>query len=114
MRPAPWFTIEKFRMSNMGPVGSRYGAFRIPYEHKHLLHVIVSDGPLWEHVSATLPNRCPNWNEMCFLKDLFWNDEEAVMQLHPPKSQYVNHHPHCLHLWRPLEEVIPLPPLMFV
>lgn len=46
---------------------------------------------------------------MCFIKDLFWGEEEVVMQLHPAKSQYVNQHDYCLHLWRPKTIAIPLP-----
>lgn len=59
----------------------------------------------WEHVSITLTDveRCPKWDEMAYIKDLFWNEDELVVQLHPPKDQYVNLHPHCLHLWRPVE-----------
>jgi hypothetical protein len=68
----------------------------------------------WEHVSVSCSKRIPNWLEMCFVKELFWQDEEAVMQLHPPKSEYVNHHPNCLHLWRPLNAAIPLPPSILV
>lgn len=44
------------------------------------------------------------------VKELFWDDEQAVMQLHPPKSTYRNHHPGCLHMWRPTDQNIPLPP----
>ena len=43
-------------------------------------------------------------------KDLCWAAEEAVMQLHPPRSKWINNHPYCLHLWRPLNQEIPLPP----
>jgi hypothetical protein len=76
--------------------------------------IASSEGMGWEHVSVSLKNRCPNWPEMCFVKDLFWEDEEAVMQIHPPKSDYINCHPYCLHLWRPLAETIPLPPSVLV
>lgn len=58
----------------------------------------------------SLKNRCPNWFEMDYVKDLFWAEEETVMQLHVPKSEHINCHPHCLHLWRPLGVKIPLPP----
>ena len=68
----------------------------------------------WEHVSVSLPNRCPNWLEMCHIKDLFWDKNEAVMQLHPAKSEYVNIHQFCLHLWKPLKAEIPLPPMVAV
>lgn len=68
----------------------------------------------WEHVSVSCANRTPNWAEMCFVKDLFWGEEETVLQYHPPRSTYVNCHPLCLHLWRPLDAAIPMPPPMLV
>lgn len=74
---------------------------------------ILSSGPDdntgWEHVSVSTEHRPPNWQEMCFVKDVFWEDEECVMQLHPPRSQYVNCHEYCLHLWRPIDGKIPMP-----
>ncbi len=51
---------------------------------------------------------------MCFVKNLFWRDDEAVMQIHPKKSEYVNNHPFCLHLWRKADKEIDLPPKGFV
>lgn len=72
----------------------------------------ISDG--WEHVSVSTRRRPPNWQEMCFVKDLFWDDEEAVVQYHPPKSEYVNNHPYCLHLWRNVLRPIELPPSIMV
>jgi hypothetical protein len=67
----------------------------------------------WEHVSISTERRPPNWSEMCFVKDLFWAPEECVIQYHPPRSEYVNNHPHCLHLWKPPFDV-PLPPSVMV
>ena len=56
----------------------------------------------WEHVSvAPFDQHTPSWDDMCRLKDIFFEDEEAVIQMHPPKSQYVNLKDNCLHLWRP-------------
>jgi len=99
------------------------GLFVIPHPSidDYLLTCIVSDGGGWEHVSITLHQkvsqtrrkavkRTPTWSEMCYVKSLFWDDEEAVMQLHPLKSQHVNRHDYCLHLWRPVRQDIPLPP----
>jgi hypothetical protein len=37
---------------------------------------------------------------MCFVKGLFWDDEDVAIQFHPAKSEYVNFHPFALHLWR--------------
>lgn len=56
-------------------------------------------GYVWQHVSVSLANRCPAWDEMCKVKDLFWEPEETVVQFHPPHSEYVNNHKYCLHLW---------------
>lgn len=78
------------------------------------LRMIVSWGMGWEHVSASLPHRCPTWEEMCRIKGWFWEPEDVVMQLHPRESQYVNLARYCLHLWRPTEHVIPEPPSIFV
>lgn len=96
------------------------GAFFVtgptPIEQK--LVIIASDGvgdnKGWEHVSVSMKNRCPNWPEMNFVKELFWEDDECVMQLHPPKKDYVNCHPYCLHLWRPIDDEIPRPPPLLV
>lgn len=68
----------------------------------------------WEHVSVSLGHRTPLWEEMCIVKDLFWNEDECVVQYHPPKAEYVNHHPHCLHLWKPINTQIPTPPSLLV
>jgi len=87
------------------------------------LHIIASNGLGWEHVSVHSCTgqalgkhkvRTPNWREMCQAKDYFWEDEDVVMQLHPKRSEYVNCHPHVLHLWRPTNAEIPTPPSILV
>lgn len=84
-----------------------------------ILRIIASDAEYdvskgWEHVSVSLPNRCPNWPEMCFVKDLFWTEDETVIQFHPPKADYVNNHAFCLHMWRDTKFNIRLPPSILV
>ena len=72
----------------------------------------------WEHVSVSPCSQkrktCPTWEEMCAIKNMFFENDEAVVQYHPPKSDYVNNHPYCLHLWRPTNQEIPRPPKLFV
>lgn len=75
---------------------------------------IASWGMGWEHVSVSTQHRCPTWEEMNWIKDQFFDSDEAVMQLHPPKHNYINNHPHCLHLWKPVDVEIPQPPLEMV
>ena len=89
------------------------GAFLIPYKGKYL-SVISSEGEGWEHVSVSLKHRCPVWEEMCFIKDLFWDETDCVIQYHPPRSDYVNNHKYCLHLWRPMDVELPRPPSWMV
>jgi len=79
-----------------------------------LYRIIASWGGRWDHVSMSLEDRCPTWEEMCWVKDLFWNAKETVIQYHPSKNRYVNNHPYCLHLWKPQRHTIPLPPVSFV
>jgi len=81
-----------------------------PTARSQELKVIVSDGMDWDHVSVSLPNRCPNWPEMAFVKELFFEPSETVIQFHPAIEEYVNQHPYCLHLWRSQLEVHKLPP----
>ncbi len=80
------------------------------------LQIIASDGEGWEHVSVSIleSKNTPTWDEMCTVKDIFWEGEDVVMQLHPKRSEYVNHYPGCLHLWRPTDKTIPTPPMMMV
>ena len=84
------------------------------------LALIASDGEEWEHVSVYayrlmgrtgVPQmRTPTWKEMTFVKALCWDDEDVAVQFHPRRSEYVNCHPHVLHLWRPTTATFPTPP----
>lgn len=108
--------IEKYRIVGGAsqPGSGAYGAFKAwcPVMDRYL-NIMAFDGRLepgipedhparaWEHVSVSALFT-PTWNEMCWVKDAFWEDEEFVLQFHPPKSEYVNVHGRCLHLWRPI------------
>ena len=81
---------------------------------KDVFNVLASNGEGWEHVSVSLVYRCPTWQEMCHIKTIFWDDDETVVQYHPSKEDYVNFHPYCLHLWKPLNEVLPKPPTILI
>jgi hypothetical protein len=97
--------------------GDRFGAFIIMGPKGERLTIMSSGADHeygWEHVSVSTPRRTPNWGEMCFVKDLFWRDDETVIQFHPPRAEYVNYHRHCLHLWRPVRGELPLPPSILV
>lgn len=83
---------------------------------KRWASVIWSNGAGWEHVSVAPYNRriVPSWDDMCRLKDMFFREDETVVQYHPAKSEYVNNVPNCLHLWRPTAAEMPTPPAIMV
>ena len=76
--------------------------------------VVWSFGCGWDHVSVSYANRTPTWDEMCVVKDMFFRKDEVVVEYHPAADEYVNQHPHCLHLFRPQEETVPTPPYWMV
>lgn len=94
------------------------GGFGIVYNMlgKKFGTVIWSFGGGWEHVSVApfKKSHTPTWDEMCALKDMFFHEDETVVQYHPAKSDYVNVVGNCLHLWRPLEQQMPTPPAVMV
>src|SRR3954469_13784025 len=116
MRPTPWHLAEPYRIQKLFPVppGQPGGYFEIPFSRTSaILRVVATSaapGVDWEHVSVSLRKRTPNWFEMDFIKDIFWLETETVLQFHVPKSEHINCHPNCLHLWRPVKFAVPLPP----
>ena len=70
----------------------------------------------WDHVSVAplKSNKMPTWDQMCKVKEIFFRDDEAVIQIHPPKDQYVNNKSNCLHLWRSNDKKMLLPPSFMV
>lgn len=100
--------------------GEFYGDFVLRIGDSHLFVIAGKGehgiwpfpGEPWDHVSVSVrgEKRCPTWEEMCRVKDLFFDEEECVVQYHPPKSDYVNTHNYVLHLWRPTESSIVMPP----
>lgn len=110
--------LEQYRIRS-GPMASdasygNNGAFRVPLAHGQFVNVIVSEEYGWQHVSVSRVDRPPTWGEMCEVKALFFDDEETVVQYHPARSVYVNFHPNCLHMWRPLGEPLPTPPTWMI
>lgn len=101
------------------------GVFIIPvyYDEPGIKYYqcIVSDGMGWRHLSVVMlnekkepANTMPSWEDMCYLKDLFWDVTACVVQYHPPHSEYVNNHQYCLHLWEPTDFTLPMPDSIMV
>lgn len=94
------------------------GNFSVAIKNKVTAHCISSDGLGWEHVSVHIVDRrikrIPTWEEMCYIKKIFWEDEDWVVQFHPAKSEYVNNDEFVLHLWKLKNEEFPTPPSFLV
>ena len=41
--------------------------------------IVWSNGGGWEHVSVSYRRKTPTWDEMCRVKELFFNDDETVL-----------------------------------
>lgn len=134
-----WKVPEKFRITNDPKFytkrGENYGAFRcispdISRVTKTFLYIIASPGfddievsKDWEHVSIRAlksiganktKDLTPTWIEMCYVKSLFWDEQDVVIQYHPAKKDYVNMHKNVLHLWRYKKAEFPQPPKILV
>lgn len=91
------------------------GAFIVPSPiDGKSLRIVASNDEGWDHVSISRAKRCPNWQELEHVRKLFFEENETVMQLHLPDQDHINHHPYCLHLWRPHHQEIPRPPARMV
>lgn len=109
---------EEYRDQKMRSVKGADGYFIFPPKVGEVMHIIASNGEGWEHVSVHIQtmggNRTPTWDDMCRVKALFWDENNCVIQYYPAKENYVNCHPNVLHLWRPINQVIPTPPKILV
>ena len=89
MRGIPNLAAEKFRVTkgifasdlNMGNNGQFLVTVpKSVHAAARVLKVQISDGAGWDHVSVSLPDRCPAWEEMCFVKELFFLPDEVAIQ----------------------------------
>jgi len=103
-------------LEHYGTVGdATCGVFvvRSPVDREQL-RIVASSGEGWDHVSVSRRHHAPYWRELEFVKRMFFRDDEYAMQLHVPAPEHINLHPRCLHLWRPLDVELPLPPAWMV
>jgi hypothetical protein len=113
--------LNKYRVINQellaiyGTTGDdKFGAFLVPY-NSHKLRIIAASDKGWDHVSVSLEQRTPTWEEMDFIKKMFFRIDEMAIQYHMPEKDNVNIHPNCLHLWRPhMPKIILVPPKILV
>ena len=108
------YRVKHGRLASSADYNGNNGLFIVNLKRGQRVKVIASDGLGWEHVSVSRDDRPPLWDEMCQIKDMFWDAEDCVVQFHPPHSEYVNNHPNCLHLWRMVGVDFPMPDSIMV
>ncbi len=86
-----------------------HGCGNVLFNRSIGISVIISaerhdDGRRWLHVSLARRSRLPTWDDVRLIKDLFVGRGRKAIQILPPENEYVNVHPHCLHLWSCLDD----------
>lgn len=65
-----------------------------------ILSVAVElDGKRWLHFPTVGTERPVDWRELVRRKELFLGAESRAIQVLAPRSEWVNIHPYCLHLF---------------
>ena len=60
---------------------------------------VEKDGKNWIHVSVSRRSKVPSYDDLKLVKKLFIGDDLEAYQVFPKKSNHVNIHEYCLHLW---------------
>lgn len=68
-----------------------------PQRHLSVI-VSVDDGSL--HASIAHPDRYPTWAEILSVRNWIFPAEMEVVMVLARRSEYVNLHPNCFHLWQ--------------
>ncbi|WP_445246329.1 DUF7694 domain-containing protein [Microcoleus sp. OTE_8_concoct_300] len=79
------------------------------YKSRDGLIVIISgsiekDGYSWVHLSLSRKKSVPTWIDLVKVKELFLGADSVAIQILPPRSEWVNVHEFCLHLYQCLDE----------
>lgn len=77
--------------------------FSAVHKKDQMLTMIASIEPhedlrVWLHLSIAHLRRIPTYDELAAMKDAFARDRRCIMVM-VPKTEHVNIHPHCLHLY---------------
>ena len=51
------------------------------------------------HVSVSRKGKPIKWNDIVYVKELFMGEEVEAFHIIPKRSEYVNIHQNCFHIW---------------
>lgn len=57
------------------------------------------DGEWWLHVSCAKKNKLPTWYDLKEVKKYFIGEDKKAIQILPAKTEFINIHKFCLHLF---------------
>ena len=57
------------------------------------------DDRYWVHLSLSRAKAIPSHLDMVRVKEAFLGNSRYAYSVFPPRQEYVNIHPNCLHLW---------------
>jgi hypothetical protein len=88
------------------------GYFLVPLDGTFWM-VRLNDQNGWRHVAITNAQnkRLIPWHISYKIKQLFFSDEAWVVEFHPPPGNYIADR-WAHHLWEPLNETLPVPPVV--
>lgn len=107
----PFPLPERFEFYGLQPVKQDWAELQRVYRVKKgvfrggliLASVAIYDDQLWYHVSFSLKDRIPNYEQMAWVRWAIFASNLKVLQIFPPIDEHYSFHPNCLHLWACLE-----------
>lgn len=58
-----------------------------------------NDGNIWHHLSVASRSRLPSYDVLKFVKATFMRPDKDAIEVHAKKTNHINIHPNCRHLW---------------
>lgn len=116
---------DNHRVTGMGipkvtdPENEGMFMFNSPWDKGELI-VIAAVGYGWDHISVSRADGTPSWLEMDYVKRLFFHEHEWAYQLHAPVAEHISgkwpgrRALNTLHVWKPHNRTIPIPPRWMV
>lgn len=86
-----------------GTVFDRPKTARAPKARVMLSVDEIECGQQWLHLSVSHPHKNPSWHTIKEVKELFMPKDKYAIQMIAPKSEHINIHEHCFHLWMRLD-----------
>jgi hypothetical protein len=107
----PWPPEPFCKMAGLQPIKNQWDVVNRAWRVKRgvfrngliLASVATYEHQVWYHVSFSLKDKVPTYEQMMFVKEAMFSPSNKVIQVLPARSEHYNLHLDCLHLWTCLE-----------